>query len=68
MQKTRRNYCINFPEYNDEIMIVEIKNSGGKTVSHSDLRMGTANKSSLKERMRRRIATWNVRSLVVGNR
>jgi len=66
MQKARGNYCINSPKDNDEMMmIVEVKNSGGKIVPHSDLRVGTANTRSSKERMKRRIATWNVRSLGV---
>ncbi|CAI6352699.1 unnamed protein product [Macrosiphum euphorbiae] len=46
---------------------VELKNSGGKIVPHSDLRAGTnATKYSLKEKnkvRKRRIGTWNVRSL-----
>jgi len=67
MQKARGNYCINFPEDNDEMMmmIVKVKNSGGKIVPHSDLQVGIANTRSSKEKMKRRIATWNVRTLGV---
>lgn len=45
------------------VMIVEAKNSGGKIAPCLDLRMGTANTRSSKEKLKRRIATWNVRSL-----
>ncbi|XP_025407655.1 uncharacterized protein LOC112681624 [Sipha flava] len=67
MQKVRGNYCIIHPEDNDMMDTVELKNSGGKIVPHSDLRAGTnATKYSLKEKnkiRKRRIGTWNVRSL-----
>ncbi|VVC38380.1 Endonuclease/exonuclease/phosphatase [Cinara cedri] len=53
-------------EDNDEMMmIVEVKNSGSKKVPRSDLRVGTANIRSSKEKWKRRIATWNVKSLGV---
>jgi len=51
MQKARGNYCIIHPEDNDMMDTVELKNSGGKIVPHSDLRAGTnATKYSLKEK------------------
>jgi len=40
---------------------VELKNSGGKIVPHSNLRMGTNTIFSSKKK--RSITTWNVRSL-----
>jgi len=63
IQKARGNNCINFPEDNDEMMIIEVKNSVGKIVPHLDLLVGITNTSLSKERTRRRIAMWNIRSL-----
>jgi hypothetical protein len=66
MQKARGNYCINSPEDNNEMMsFVEVKNSGDKLVPRSDLWVGTTNTRSSKEKLRRRIATYNIRSLGV---
>lgn len=45
--------------------VVEIKNSGSKIVPYSDLLVGTGNTILSKEKTRRKIATWNVRSLRV---
>jgi len=45
-----------------------VKYSGGKLVSHSDLRTGTASGGS-KNRNKKdlRIGTWNVRTLIIPN-
>lgn len=57
------------PEDNDMMDKVKLKNSGGKIVPYLDLQVGTnATKHSSKEKIKvrkRRIATWNVRSLEI---
>jgi len=66
MQKARGNHCISFLKDNDEMMILEVQNSGGKIVPHSDLRVGTTRgERNVKEYKEYKfIATWNVRTLL----
>jgi hypothetical protein len=59
MQKTRGNYCIIFLFLEDIDKIVEMKNSVGKIVPHSNLQVGTTKTISSKVK-NKRTATGNV--------